>query len=74
MFAVHGIYDKGQIILNEPAPGNERYELIVTFLDKPKEQPKKELWNSFNELIGCFSEREDGSKKHDEYLAEDIVS
>jgi len=45
--AVKGIYQNGQIILEEPAPTNETVPVLVTFLEKEKKysdiKPKKVL-------------------------------
>ena len=33
MFAVKGVYDGNSVIVDEPIPVKERYEVIVTFID-----------------------------------------
>jgi len=33
MFAVKGVYDGNSVIVEEPIPVKERYEVIVTFID-----------------------------------------
>jgi len=33
MFAVKGVYDGNSVIVDEPIPVKEKYEVIVTFMD-----------------------------------------
>ena len=37
MFAVQGVYIDGAVIINEPVPVQEKYDVVVTFL-KPAER------------------------------------
>ena len=48
LLAVQGIYENGQIILNEPVPIQNTYSVIVTFLEEKPKQEKTTLFSSFN--------------------------
>ena len=47
MYAVKAIYDGNHFKLNEPIPVNEKYEVVITFLN-PLEKQQDEILKFFN--------------------------
>jgi hypothetical protein len=72
MLSVRGIYKNGKIELLEPILNKKRAKVIVTILeelDETEDQNQEVDVNIFDELVGSVSVREDGSIKHDRYIA-----
>ncbi len=72
MLSVRGIYENGKIKLLEPIISSKRAKVIVTILeelDETEDQNQEVDVNIFDELVGAVSVREDGSIKHDIYIA-----
>jgi len=70
MLSVKGIYENGKVILLEPILSKKRAKVIVTVLEELVENGNEEVdINIFDDLVGVFGAREDGSIKHDQYIS-----
>ncbi|MFZ2452034.1 MAG: hypothetical protein WAW36_16080 [Methylovulum miyakonense] len=48
LLAIKGIYENGQLILEEPAPAKKTFAVVVTFLEEKQPEPATTLFSSFN--------------------------
>ena len=72
MLSIRGIYENGKIKLLEPILCKKSAKVIVTILeelDETEDQNQEIDVNIFDELVGSVSVRDDGSIKHDRYIA-----
>jgi hypothetical protein len=57
MFAVKGFYDGNSVVVEEPIPVNERYEVIVTFISSMATENKKKTYHeTLQELNGSIKD------------------
>jgi hypothetical protein len=57
VFAVKGFYDGNSVVVEEPIPIHERYEVIVTFVSSlATENKKKAYYESLQELNGSIKD------------------
>lgn len=48
LLTIKGVYENGQISLEETVPSNKMISVIVTFLEEKQPESKKNVFSSFN--------------------------
>ena len=74
MFAVKGVYDGNSVIVKEPIPVRERYEVIVTFVESINYEKKLPILSKHDietMLKGSVTESLIGALPHSDKLLED---
>jgi hypothetical protein len=56
MFAVKGFYDGNSVVVEEPIPVKEQYEVIVTFVSSIETESKKAYYEKLLELNGSIKD------------------
>ncbi|MDR3000447.1 MAG: hypothetical protein LBU89_04195 [Fibromonadaceae bacterium] len=56
MFAVKGFYDGNSVVVEEPIPVKERYNVIITFISSMATEKKNSYYEKLQELNGSIKD------------------
>jgi uncharacterized protein YydD (DUF2326 family) len=56
VFAVKGFYDGNSVVVEEPIPVKERYNVIITFISSMATEKKNSYYEKLQELNGSIKD------------------